>query len=189
MTAALIISENENFINTLRDLIEKQGLSQIDSCNNLCSGEELLKNTHYDMVIINSLLQGDDGSSLAKKLSSERSTQVILLCQKSVYPSILSAMEQAGVLLLAKPLSSAMVTTAIHFAKANYHKINLLQPQTSKLEQKIQDIKLIDKAKYILISNFGMSEQEAHKYVEKHAMDKRINKRMVAQKIIQTYDF
>ena len=53
---------------------------------------------------------------------------------------------------------------------------------------KIEDIRIVDRAKCLLISYLGMSEPQAHKYIEQQAMDKRITKRECADRIIKTYD-
>ena len=59
-----------------------------------------------------------------------------------------------------------------------------LLTSNKRLEDKIEELKLVDRAKCLLIMHEGMDEQEAHKYIEKKAMDLRISRREVAQKII-----
>ena len=55
-------------------------------------------------------------------------------------------------------------------------------------EQKIEDKRIIDRAKYILISCMNMREQEAHRYLEKQAMDMRTSKRIIAEGILKRYE-
>ena len=50
------------------------------------------------------------------------------------------------------------------------------------------DIRLIDRAKWILITRMGMSENEAHRYIEKQAMDLRVTRRAIAEGLLKTYD-
>ena len=47
---------------------------------------------------------------------------------------------------------------------------------------------MIDRAKYVLMSSLRLSEQEAHRYIEKQAMDLRITKRAVAESLLKTYE-
>ena len=49
------------------------------------------------------------------------------------------------------------------------------------------EIRLVNKAKWILISQLSMSEPNAHRYIEKQAMDRCIAKRTIAEEIIKTY--
>ena len=73
-------------------------------------------------------------------------------------------------------------------AQASYRKTQIIQIENKKLLQKIEDIRIIDRAKCLLISYLNMSEPEAHKYIERQAMDMRITKRQVAEGIIKTYE-
>ena len=52
---------------------------------------------------------------------------------------------------------------------------------------KMLDIKIINRAKWALINSLNMSEDEAHRYIEKQAMDKCISKRNIADEILKTY--
>ena len=53
------------------------------------------------------------------------------------------------------------------------------------LKKRIEDIRVVDRAKCILISSMNMSEKEAHRYIEKRAMDMRISRRAVAEEILE----
>ena len=46
----------------------------------------------------------------------------------------------------------------------------------SELKLKLRDLKLITYAKSLLITEKGMTEDEAHRYIEKTAMDKGMKK-------------
>ncbi|MFA6841361.1 MAG: ANTAR domain-containing protein, partial [Sphaerochaetaceae bacterium] len=63
-----------------------------------------------------------------------------------------------------------------------------LRSENSKLQRKIEEIKLVDRAKWALIQYLHMNEQQAHRYIEKQAMDLRQSRRDVAERIIKTYE-
>ena len=50
------------------------------------------------------------------------------------------------------------------------------------------DIRIINRAKYILMEYLSMTEPQAHKYLEKQAMDMRLTKIEVAENLLSTYD-
>ena len=50
------------------------------------------------------------------------------------------------------------------------------------------DIRRVDRAKWLLIQHHNMTEQDAHYYIEKQAMDTRLSRREIADSIIRTYD-
>ena len=55
------------------------------------------------------------------------------------------------------------------------------------IEEKMEEIRIVNRAKWLPISELKMDEQGAHRYIEKHAMDRCISKRIVAEEIIKTY--
>ena len=62
-----------------------------------------------------------------------------------------------------------------------------MEKKTATLEEKMEEIRLVNHAKWVLIQNMKLSESEAHKLIEKQAMDSRRTKREVAEGIIKTY--
>ena len=52
----------------------------------------------------------------------------------------------------------------------------------------MEDMKIINRAKLLLITCLNMTEQEAHRYLEKQAMDMRMSKMQIAMQVIKTYE-
>ena len=52
----------------------------------------------------------------------------------------------------------------------------------------VEDMKIINRAKFLLISCLNMTEVQAHRYLEKQAMDQRESKLEVAKQVIRTYE-
>jgi len=67
-------------------------------------------------------------------------------------------------------------------------KLQEVQKENIELKKKIENIRIIDRAKCVLISRLNLSEEEAHRAIEKQAMDMRISKRAIAEGILKTYE-
>jgi len=63
-----------------------------------------------------------------------------------------------------------------------------VQKENGELRRKIEDIRIIDRAKCLLISRLNLSEEEVHRAIEKQAMDMRTSKRAIAENILKTYE-
>ena len=63
-----------------------------------------------------------------------------------------------------------------------------MQAQTDQLRAQLQDLKRIQKAKGLLMRQLGMTEQDAHRWIEKAAMDRCVKKREIAETIIRMYE-
>ena len=51
-----------------------------------------------------------------------------------------------------------------------------------------EEIRLVDRAKCVLIQVLSMTEPQAHRYLEKEAMDRRVTRREVAEQVLRTYE-
>jgi response regulator NasT len=94
-----------------------------------------------------------------------------------------------GIITVSKPLGRAAFWSAKKMAESSRNRFNMMRRENVRLQQKIEDIRVIDRAKLILIANMKMSEPEAHKYIEKQAMNMRVSRRVVAEGILKTYEF
>ena len=81
-----------------------------------------------------------------------------------------------------------MFWSALKLAKVAQRRITMAQKENVKLQQKLESLKTISRAKCLLISYMGMSEEEAHKYIERQAMDLRLTRLEVAKEIVRTYE-
>lgn len=64
---------------------------------------------------------------------------------------------------------------------------NQIGVDTQSLEEKMAEIRIVSRAKLLLISEMQMDEAQAHRYIEKQAMDRCVTKRAIAEEIINTY--
>ena len=113
---------------------------------------------------------------------------VIFIVKTDYFDEVCQKVEDYGVITVSKPLNRSILWNAIKLASAAHNKMQIMQSENEKLLHKIEDIRIVARAKCLLISYLSMSEEEAHRYIEKQARDMRITKRAVADKILKTYD-
>ena len=65
--------------------------------------------------------------------------------------------------------------------------LRTVEKKAGKAEDKLQEIRIVNKAKWFLIDNEDMSESDAHRYIEQQAMAAGITKRQAAQIVIDRY--
>ena len=80
------------------------------------------------------------------------------------------------------------LTTAIDWMISSRERLRKNEKKTISINEKMEEIRLVNRAKWILITQRDMDEAEAHRYIEKRAMDQCITKREVAKTIIKTYE-
>ena len=140
-----------------------------------------------DILIINTPLPDDFGTELATELS-DSTMGILLLVKNDLVDQAAYKVEDFGVLTLAKPCGKQSFYQAVKLLSATSAKLERLDEKNRTLEEKMADIRMVNRAKWLLIDNLGMNEKDAHHYIEKRAMDSRQTRREVAEGIIRTYD-
>lgn len=148
----------------------------------------MLLNAPVDIVIINTPLKDDFGTELALDLA-DGSAGALLLVKNELYDQICYKVEDSGVLTLGKPTSRQGFYSAVKLLTAMTARLSKLEKANHTLQEKMADIRVVNRAKWLLIEHHHMKEQDAHYFIEKQAMDTRLSRREVAENIIRSYDF
>ena len=65
------------------------------------------------------------------------------------------------------------------------NKLLAAQRETLDLRERMEEIRLVNQAKWFLVENRQMTEPEAHRYIEKAAMDRCVRKRVIADELLR----
>lgn len=188
MENALILSSTEKSTAVLRELLSAACYAQIHTLTTCVEARRALLEREYDLVVINAPLRDESGETLARHIAGRSLSQVILIVKSEWFDEVCAVTEDDGVLTVAKPLNRTVFWAALKLAGAAHNRLRTMRKENGALKRKIEDIRITDRAKSVLISCLGMSEQDAHRYIEKQAMDLRISKRAVAEGILKTYE-
>ena len=138
-------------------------------------------------MLIDSPLPDESGESLARHIAAKSLTQVILVVDSERFNAVSAVCGEEGILTISKPVDKVFFCFALSLVKSVAWKLKRAETEKKKLKQKIEDIRIIDKAKCLLISYLSLTEQESHRFIEKQAMDLRSTKRAIAERILKTY--
>ena len=186
MESVLIVSCTGKSAAFFTEILNEASVNQITVIQSGREARRAIAEQDFDLVVVDAPLGDESGESLCRHVAANLS-QVILAVASESFDSVSSACEGHGILTIAKPASREMFSSALSLAKSARNSIRRIQAENAKLKQKIEDIRIIDRAKCLLISYLNLSEQEAHKFIEKQAMDLRTTKRGIAEGILKTY--
>ncbi len=127
-----------------------------------------------------------EGSDFALDASDSLST-ILLLTPPAIFEEVSYRVEGYGIISVTNPFDQFYFYNMIKAAIAVQYKVQILSSQTTKLKNKMEEIKLVNRAKMLLMQNLNMSEQEAHHYIEKEAMNRGLKKTSVAENVVKTY--
>lgn len=183
----LVVSSTESFGTSMAPLLPPTDYYPVVYARSSAEAQRLLAENSYDIVIINTPLSDDFGLRLASYVSSNTTAGVLLLVKSDRYTETSAKMLSYGVMTLPKPTNSQMLTQTLGVLCATRERLRRMEEKQLSVEQKMEEIRLVNRAKWLLIETLGMSEAESHRYIEKQAMDLRISKAQVARNIIHTY--
>ena len=188
MHSILIVTNSEKSIAFFTELLHQNVYESITFIENCGKARRMLLEREFDLCIINAPLADESGIEFAIHVASDGICQVILIVKSELFDEASAGVEEFGVFTVSKPINRSVFWSVLKMATAAYHRLARLKKENSRLVQRLEDIRIITRAKCLLIEYLNMSELAAHKYIEKQAMDLRITKKEVANRILKTYE-
>lgn len=182
-----LVSSSEKFNGAMLPLLPKNRFSPISVYRDAKSAQRVIFKEKPDIVIINTPLPDDFGTSLALDVSETDGVCVLLFTRAENFSELSSVLAPHGVLTLPKPTSPELTEEVVELMCATRERLRRIEIKKSFAEERMEDIRVVNKAKWFLIEQLKMTEQEAHRYIEKQAMDRCVTKRVIAENILSTY--
>ena len=181
----VVIAEDEAIIRLdLKESLEAEGYAVIGETGRGDEAIDLVRMLEPDLIILDIKMPGMNGIDAAKVISDEGLAAVILLSAFSQQDLIKEA-SNAGVLAyLVKPFKRSDLVPSIELALGRFEEISDLKQETVMLKESLETRKLIDRAKGLLIDNYGLKESDAYRYLQKKAMEDRTTMKAVAEDIL-----
>ena len=159
-------------------LFDTQIVSDFNEARRICSER------NFNIILVD--FADGEGTDFAIDISDSTST-TLLLTPTQFFEQISYKVEGYGILTITSPFDQFYFYNMIKVAIAVQYKVQVLSSQTTKLKIKMEEIRGVNQAKMLLIQNLNMTETDAHRYIEKEAMDRCIKKTAVAEQVISTY--
>ena len=126
-----------------------------------------------------------DGISAAEKIAEERIAPVLMLTAFSQRELVERARDAGAMAYLVKPFSKSDVVPAIEMAVSRFTELRALEKEVADLTQRLETRKLVDRAKCVLQTEYGLNEPAAFRWIQKTSMDRRMSMQQVAEAVIE----
>ncbi|MDE6021841.1 MAG: ANTAR domain-containing protein [Ruminococcus sp.] len=151
------------------------------------SGDEARRcavHDNFDLILINMPLTDEQGDRLAVHMSSHTSAGIILLCRADAADEVNCRTSEHGVSVISKPIHKTAFHQAISSGMSVRNRLVFMKQENVRLQNKLREMRVVSRAKCMLIEKKSMTENEAHKYIEKLAMDTRSTREKIAEELI-----
>ncbi len=183
----LLVSAADNFISAFTGLLSETKYAPVQTAASISSAKRAWAERTFDFVIINSPLPDEAGTQFAIDLSTTRQAVVLLFTRGESHAGIHDRVAEYGVFTLPKPTSRSILAQALSWMESAAGQLRQFEKRSTSIEERMAEIRLVNKAKWLLISELHLSEPEAHRYIEKQAMNECISRKRVAEKIVAAY--
>ena len=183
----LLASPSDRFNQTLRPLLPPERFSPVITVSSAADARRQLAARHPDLLLVNAPLPDEFGTKLALHIIDKSSAGVLLLVGAEHYPDISVRLSPYGILTLQKPTTPQLILQSLQLLCGTRERLRKMEQKTASIEEKMAEIRLVNRAKWLLIDREGMTEQDAHRFIEKQAMDRCVTRRAVADQIIARY--
>ena len=174
--SVLLVSAANKFRTSLRELLPVDRFDPLYHVGDVASARRCLLERQFDIVVIS--------TPLALHVADTSGASVLLLVKAEHYPDISARLSPYGILTLQKPTSSQMLLQSFQLLCGTRERLRKMEQKTASIEEKIAEIRLVNRAKWLLIQQHGMTEAEAHRFIEKQAMDRCVKRKVIAEEII-----
>ena len=184
--SVLLVSAAPQLNGALLGLLPEAGCSPARVVSDIAAAKRAVAEREFDFIFVNSPLPDDSGIRFAIDQCSSEGTVVLFLARAELYEDADSKLGLHGVFTVPKPISRTAMTTALRWMRSARERLRRSEKKTLSLEEKMEEIRCVNRAKWLLIGERGMDEASAHRYIEKQAMDRCVTKREIADEIIRT---
>ena len=184
MEKILLVSGNDAGSQKLSDLLAGAGYAVPKLAFSASEARMIALKSDFDLIIINMPLADETGKELAFDLADYTNSAIITLLTNGREEIIGAFGRRKGIFIITKPINRKLFLDSVLFVLSSRQKLKKLIQKNLELTKSLEDQKSVAKAKCLIIANSKLTEPEAHRFIEKQAMDLQLTKRQVAERVI-----
>ena len=178
----LIVSDSERFVTIVKNSLV--GFTTIDVRKNASAARRCALERYYNIMVIDSPLSDEMGESLAIDIAEKSHTSVLLVTPQELFDSLTEEVTDYGVLVVPKPFPTGRIDKAVRYLISIQDRYFEMEKKRLSLEDKMEELRLVSKAKILLVEREHMTEDEAHRFIGKQAMNRGVSRRKIAEEIL-----
>ena len=182
----VLIAEDEALIRLdLAEMLGEEGYDVVGEAGDGETAVRLAEELRPDLCILDIKMPIMDGLAAAERIAGSRIAPVIILTAFSQRDLVERARAAGAMAYLVKPFQQSDLVPAIEIAVSRYAEVAALEAEVAGLNDRLETRKAVERAKGALMTQYGMTEPQSFKWIQRTAMDHRMTMREVAERIIE----
>ena len=187
MGLRVLIAEDETIIRLdLRDLLERAGHDVCAEAKDGVEAVELARSAAPDLAVLDVKMPRLDGIDAARRILDERPIPIVMLTAYGQDALVARAVEAGVFGYLVKPFREQDLLPAIRTARARHEELAQLRDEADSLSEALAARKVIERAKGLLMTKEGLSEQDAFARLRKASQVSGRPLKVVAEAVVAT---
>lgn len=182
----LIAGKTEEICDSIAQLLLELDCDNISTFTSgaIIRGVDISK---FDSVIVSTPLSDEFGLDLVADISKDAKNGIVVLAKREIADEVQKKIRFTGAFVLPRPFNKALLIQTIKLAEIAHIGMAKLEEENRQLTQQLSDMKIVNRAKSMLMQYLNLTEDQAHRHIQKQAMDLRKTQRAVAEDILKTY--
>jgi response regulator NasT len=181
----IIIAEDEpELLADLEETLQEFGHQVVGTATNGRELVELCKSREPDLVVSDIKMPDMDGLEAARELSKIRPVPFVIVSAYHDQEYIDRALEENVLAYLIKPVDDNNLCTAIQVARRRFQEFLFLREQATCLQQALEERKLIERAKGILMKRANLDEPAAFRRLQLLSSQRNVKMIDVARTLV-----
>ena len=185
--SVLLVSAAKTVNTALLPFLSGERFEPVTVVDTVAKAQRRMVDRDFDLVIINAPLPDEFGRRFAIDVCTDSDRVALLMVRTDIYDELRTAMTPHGVLVARRPMEVSVLSQLLDVMCTVRERLRRIRKKTMTLEEKMEEIRFVNRAKWALIRSCGMTEEDAHRYIQKQAMDLCLSKRETAENILRTY--
>jgi AmiR/NasT family two-component response regulator len=182
----VVVAEDESVIRLdIVEMLREVGYDVVGEAADGESAVHLAEELRPDVVVMDIKMPKLDGISAAERITRAHIAPVVLLTAFSQRELVERARDAGAMAYVVKPFTAADLVPALEIALSRHAEMAALEAEIADLSDRFETRKLVERAKSALITNMGLTEPEAFRWIQKTSMDRRLTMREVAETVIE----
>jgi len=181
----VLVAEDEALIRLdLKEMLEEEGYAVVAEAADGEQAVEMAGRLRPDLVILDVKMPKMDGIAAAERIAGERVAPVVILTAFSQRDLVERARDAGAMAYLVKPFQKKDLVPTIEMATSRFAEIVALEQEVGGLHERLEARKTVERAKGVLMTEHGMTEPEAFRWIQRTAMDRRTSMRSIADAVL-----
>lgn len=186
--SVLVVSSSAKSRESVLSMLPASLYKPVVCASSAGEAKRMMLSSSYDIVVVDAPLPDQFGYELACDISEDTQAGIMLLVRNDIFEHAAQKVERFGVLTVAKPVTKQFFYQTVKLLTATRVRLERVEKKNMSLRDTVEEIRVVNRAKWALIERLSMTEAQAHRYIEKQAMDRRISRREFAEEIIKTHE-